>query len=137
MIFDAPPKLPNDDSVKQVLRKIEVIEGGVLSDIDTTLTEADLKAQKKLIDLAKTAIRPEAGRVAKAYDKALVKKYVAEGMTQSKAEKTVSKRRNGILTADVVLRGRSCGLVTVGQIMANPEAYLNDSFIDPEDMEGE
>lgn len=133
LIFDTSPSL--NKGVEQVARKLILIEGGTLSNIDVTLTEDDLKKQKNLIDLAKTVIRPEAGRIAKAYDKALTKKYVAEGMTQSKAEKNVSKRRNGILTSDVVLRGRVSGLVTVGQIIANPEAYLNDSFIDPEETE--
>lgn len=131
LIFDAPPILGK--GVEQVARKLILIDGGAVQDINTTLTKADLAEQKRLIELAKTAIRPEAGRVAKAYDKALIKKHVAEGMTQSKAEKTVSKRRNGVLTADVVLMGRKCGLVTVRQIWANPEAYLNDAFIDPED----
>lgn len=134
LIFDAPPILGK--GVEQVARKLILIEGNAVSDLNTKLSASDLKEQSKLIDLAKTTVRPEAGRVAKAYDKALVKKYVAEGMTQSKAEKTVSKRRNGVLTSDVVLRGRLSGLVTVGQIMANPEAYMHDSFIDPEDMEG-
>ncbi len=128
LIFDAPPI--RNKGVEQVARKLILIEGEALSG-DFKISPEQEKELKKLIELAKTTIRPEAGRVAKAYDKLEAKKLVDAGITQAKAAKVIEKRRNGILNDTHELKGVMCGVVTVGAVLANPETYLSESFIDP------
>lgn len=128
LVFEANPI--KGAGLTQVPRQFIQIDGGVLSG-DFKISSQQEKELKKLIDMAKTVIRPEAGRIAKAYDKLETKKLVDTGITQAKAEKIIEKRRRGILNDTHELKGVMCGIVTVGQILANPEAYRSESFIDP------
>jgi hypothetical protein len=128
LVFEATPI--KGDGLTQVPRQFIRIEGGALSG-DFKISPEQEKELKKLIDLAKTTIRPEAGRVAKAYDKLETKKLVDTGITQAKATKIIEKRRNGILNDTHELKGVMWGIVHVGAVLANPEAYHSESFIDP------
>jgi hypothetical protein len=135
LIFDALPLL--NAGVMQVPRELLLIEGGAVKGLnfEQLLTVSDLNKQRVLISNAKANIKPQADRTARSYDKAELNKLVASGEKQDKAKQIISKRRGGTLVGTTTLKSRSYGVITVDDVLSDPEKYKNDSLIDPEETD--
>ena len=134
LCFEGPP-----DVVPPLVQDIgarapEAIDGIA---IDTRTVIPDLTRDEALqVDAAKRAARqalePEARAVRAAADGRLVDDLVKRtGMPHASALRQVQARHRGILTPDIELVFDHLGVVTVRQILADPEKYVGETLADP------
>ena len=133
LIFDAPPLLNSD--LAQVPRELIEITGGMIQSDIFTLTTAERAELKNKIDLAKSLAKPESDRKRNAFKKAGMQKLIESGCTRERAEKVIEQRFNGVLSDPTELRSQKYGVVTVGEVLAHPDKFKGDAFIDPDETD--
>lgn len=133
LVFDAPPLLGK--GLSQVPRQIIQIEGGMADSSVLKITDAERIELESLINDAKLKAKPECDEIKSKIKKNEVEKLTTAGKTVAEAEKIIEQRFEGVLTDSNKLRSRKHGVVTVGEILANPDKFKIDGFIDPEETD--
>lgn len=133
LVFDAPPLLGK--GLSQVPRQIIQIEGGMADGSVLKITDAERTELASLIKDAKLKAQPECDEIKSEFKRTEVEKLITAGKTVAEAEKIIEQRFEGVLTDSIELRSRKHGVVTVGEILANPDKFKNDGFIDPEETD--
>lgn len=101
--------------------------------VDITLNETQVAELTKLQREAMDAAKPESDQLKQQYTQKEFTKLVEQGVSEPDALKIINTRLHGYLPLSHRLFGRSCGSITVQEMMDNPEAYMNEIFLDPMD----
>jgi hypothetical protein len=121
--------------VQDPAMRAAVAFGGVA--IDTRLVIPDLTASERqqvavVKAAARRAIEPEAVPIRAAADARLVEQIVQRaGVPRVVAMRQVAARHRGVLTPDIELVTDHRGTVTVRQILADPESFVDETLCDP------
>ena len=99
--------------------------------VDITLNETQVTELTKLQLEAMEAAKPESDQLKQQYTQKEFTKLVEQGVPEPDALKIINTRLNRFLLSSHVLFGRTCGRITVEEVMANPELYKDESFNDP------
>jgi hypothetical protein len=99
--------------------------------LDLTLNEEQKAELTKLQRDAMGLAKPESEQLKQQYSKKEFAKLVEQGVPEPDAQKIINTRLNRFLLSSHVLFGRTCGRITVEEVMANPELYKDESFNDP------
>ena len=131
--FIAKPKL--GEGIAQLPRERLYIEGSVLSTVGMELSDSERTELQKLVATDKESYREDANKVKRTYKKVVVKELVAKGLTpkdaREAAEKIISSETSVELPHEWDLKCQSEGFVTVSEIVANPDDFLDTVFVDP------
>jgi hypothetical protein len=133
LVFEGPPVLVAP--VRQRRRKPIVVEGVALDTkaacLPLTLVEKARLEELKAAERARLA--PEMARVRAAFIEAQTKRHVARGMSEQAARQMVERQCEGMLRPDIELPFDDPELAghTVGDVLANPEAYEGETLADP------
>ncbi|MCX7075392.1 MAG: AAA family ATPase [Methylococcales bacterium] len=101
--------------------------------VDITLNETQVAELTKLQLEAMEAAKPESDQLKQQYTQKEFTKLVEQGVPEPDALKIINSRLHGYLPSSHRLFGKSCGSITVQEMMDNPEAYVNERFFDPMD----
>jgi hypothetical protein len=130
---DVVPPLVQDQAVRAA-----VAVDGVAIDTWTVipdLTSAERQQVAALKAAARRVLEPEAMLIRAAADNCLVAQIVQRtGVPHVVAMRQVAARHRGVLTPDIELVTDHRGTVTVREILADPESFIDETLCDP--MEG-
>jgi hypothetical protein len=134
LVFEGPPNIVPPLAQDAAVRRPQVTEGEAITTRtiipDLTRDEAAQVEAAKLT--ARRALEPEASTIRAAADGRLVEEIVARtGVPHAVALRQVQARHRGILAADIQLLTDHQGLVSVREILADPERFVDETMPDP------
>jgi hypothetical protein len=132
-VFEGPPVLV--PPVQQKRRRAVVVPGVAL-DTKAACPPLSLVEQARLEELKakeRERLAPEMARARAAFIGAQTKRHVARGMSEQAARQVVERQCEGVLRPDVLLPFDDPELAgcTVGDVLADPEAYEGETLADP------
>ena len=132
--FEAPPLLAAPLAQDAKIRRCVVHEGEWLITAGAC-PSLSLVEQALVDDLrrkAAHALEPERVEASRRWRKAQVQRHVKQlGISETAAEKIVERHAAGILTSNVELFFDHLGTKTVGDVLADPEAFIGETLADP------
>jgi hypothetical protein len=137
LCFEGPPLIVPPLAQDQAKRAPEAVEGeAIRSDRAVRrFTEYERHRVTETKAASARALGKSAGEVRNKHDKKLAEKISAKSKTSlATALRLVQARHRGVLYPDVELEFDRLGLVTVGAVLADPQAYVGETLADP--MEG-
>jgi Virulence-associated protein E len=111
------------EGLRQEEREPEVSEGEVFDTSRVTISIEDMLRVLEIKEGAKAAIKGEAARVRATFEK----DWLASGATKRDLEQL----DRGYLTPGAPLTFEKLGVATVGDVLANPEKYVDQTLADP------
>ena len=137
LVFEVPPDVIPPLLQDAAARACEVFEGEVIDTkvIIPDLTRDEKQAVEALKAAQRAALEPQALPIRAAADQRLVEGLIARvGMPRTAAMRQVAARYRGFLLPDIELVTDHLGTVTVREILADPDRYVDETLCDP--MEG-
>jgi hypothetical protein len=97
------------------------------------LTKAQWAEYEILVAKSKAALAPKCAKIKAAFIRNRTKELVAEGMDEAKARTLVTNQANGTLLPGLVLPFDDPDLAgtTVGDVLRDPERYIDETLADP------
>src|SRR5262249_5247961 len=135
LCFEGPPPLEPELAQDQTARMPQVVNGDWADTraAQTALTVIEESRWSELKAKAKLALKPESARKRAAWVARQIAKLMARGMTEQAARTIVTKHADGVLTPAVELTfaNPAIGTVTVGDVLADPDKYVDEALADP------
>jgi len=132
LIFEAKPIL--DAGVKQLPRAFQHWSGGVLETANINAINIEMATTIEALKLtAKTIRQPEADLTRDNYSQQAVTRLVTSGISKSTAIAQVTNAQNGILTGAHLIQFANYPLVTVTDILRNPDRFHLCDCLDPDE----
>ena len=134
IIFEAPPVLGEGLTYKAEMRGVDVVEGKVLDTMAVipSLTARERAEYDAILAAARQYIKPEAERIRDEYITARAHEMVrTHNVPFSVALDRLEHTRNNVLTAEMEMHLDELGVVTLGDILADPGKYIGHTLGDP------